>query len=118
MTETIKWGAGTPGPWELNYDACNECHVIRMGEAVDTPWSYASHLVVEYDHKISPEEGDGNQFREADANARAIAEVPALVHFVRQISDGYRDKAIGSVERLIGETACAILARIDGEVIA
>jgi hypothetical protein len=86
----IEWGAGTDGPWVI----------------VETP-DYAE---IRSANNTSPVALVGI----STADARAIAEVPAMVHFIRQIEAGYRNKAVGSVEREVSSIARAILARVDG----
>ena len=62
----------TPGPWE--FDESDDGHEIRMGEAISSPYMYSSHLVIEYNHGVYPE--DGKQYEEAEANAQLIANAP------------------------------------------
>lgn len=74
----------TPGPWECSYDDENG-HVIRMGSALGNSSNYESQHLVEYDHFIEPDEGDGSQFAEAAANARLMAAAPDLLDMARMI---------------------------------
>lgn len=69
----------TPGPWSVEYDERESGHVIRMGEAIETPWSFPSEQIIRYDHTISPDDDDEQeQFATADANAHLIAAAPDL----------------------------------------
>lgn len=47
-------------------------HEIRMGDAIESPGQYDSHLVIEYNHGCDPIREE-DQFIEAEANAYLIA---------------------------------------------
>lgn len=76
MNTTTKF---TPGPWVAGVSS--DGHVVSMGEAIQTPWSFASHLRWECAHLIDEDEDceQGRaQFQESSANAHLIAAAPEL----------------------------------------
>lgn len=83
----------TPGPWECVWSE-DDGHVIRMSSALGGANGYESHHCIEYQHGLYPDDGD--QFKEAKANARLIAAAPDLLaalkallsfHQVRWVQD-------------------------------
>lgn len=75
-------GKHTPGEWVFDWDDFHGRHVIRMGEAVESPHNYESQCAIEYDHGCYPD-SEPEQFVEAEANARLIAAAPALLKALR-----------------------------------
>lgn len=72
-------GGHTPGPWEWSFRE-DDGHIVRMGEAIASPWRHASHLKWACDHGVYPDEKEcSDQFAEAEANARLIAAAPELL---------------------------------------
>jgi hypothetical protein len=74
----------TPGPWEWSSD--DDGHLVRMGDAVDSPGTHASHNLWKCEHMIDPEAGvaDRRQFAQAEANAQLIAAAPDLLEALKQ----------------------------------
>ena len=109
MTDAINWHPlGTPGPFYVG--AQNDALYIIAGRAPsmnnDYPWHEAPRVAVA--RVFEPSEGDCLPIN-ASANARAIAEVPAMVVALRGIvaADGLTDLQAFTQAR-------AILSRIDG----
>lgn len=70
----------TAGPWEVSFVENDSGHVIRMGEAIETPWSFPSEQIIRYEHSLYPDDpDDATQFAIAEANARLIAASPDLL---------------------------------------
>jgi hypothetical protein len=69
----------TPGEWEAEAEEHDGLHVLRFGSALESRGNYESHHLIEYQHDVYPEDGDGAQYAEADANARFIAAAPRLL---------------------------------------
>ena len=63
------WEKTTKGPWKCVRS--DDGHEIRMGSAVRSPYEHPCHESFEYEHGLRP--SDGDQYREASANARFIA---------------------------------------------
>lgn len=106
----IEWGAGTPGPWEI-HDGANS-HVfdgrIQAGEKciafVECETNDDADMPM-----VSP-----------SIDARAIAEVPAMVQALRAIQHSVQQGMMPGNDyrrelRLSQNICAAILARIDGE---
>ena len=100
MADKIEWHPnGTPGPWYPDYESVMAAN----------PWDDSDHDVMTA--AIYPggytRNGDADELRR-QTNARAIAEVPAMVSLLQAIVS--HDSRIS-----INSRASAILARIDGE---
>jgi len=94
MTHKIEWG-GTVGPWIVNsYRAQVDCPVLDK----DNDLLPVCRML--WPTKYRSEE-------ETETNARAIAEVPAMVALLRAINSHDSDISIRS-------RCFAILARLDG----
>ncbi|NBC37333.1 hypothetical protein GTZ99_12310 [Novosphingobium sp. FSY-8] len=95
MADKIEWHPqGTPGPWQATYQEKRENHVIETayGGWREAPVAFtANHFV------------GGNE----PANARAIAQVPAMVAVMRSMTEN-------GITKADHDTMRAILARIDG----
>lgn len=116
MADKIEWGAGTDGPWHC----VPKEHVVLVCTSTSREYSYATR-VAECDYWSSPAHGQPDRVT-ALANARAIAEVPAMVAALRWYSDGFCElgpshECCGRLgdESCSGCNARAILARIDGK---
>jgi hypothetical protein len=78
----------TPGPWEVEFDDSDhsEGHIIRMGEAIDSPGYHKTHHRIQYDHMLYP--GDKG-FGEAHANARLISAAPDMLAALRAMEEAF-----------------------------
>lgn len=109
MSEPIKWG-GTPGPFEVEehpFDHDYKTHVVipsRSGLPGQTVFvaEHNWHEAARGERRIS--------WKEAEYNARAAKELPAMVVLLRLICDPEN-----ADEMAIVSTAQAILARLDAE---
>jgi hypothetical protein len=117
----------TPGPWEVTCDDSDGSHVIRMASAIEDRGKYEPQHIINYEHGLDPDE-DEDQFDEAEANARLIAEAPAMEELLEQLveyADELNDEDQRDVKAWIGlgmgcyhqlaPLARTILARIQGE---
>lgn len=112
MTENskvTKQSAGTPGPWELEYDDgdCAGTFTLGMATYLDNPGCYSPvHSITLYD-QMWPEDGD--QFAEAQANAQLIASAPRL----RDDREGLLRALKWIISEVESEFEC--LCEIDGQ---
>lgn len=105
----------TPGPWESSFDARESGHVIRMGEAIETPWSFPSEQIIRYEHSLYPTDpDDADQFALAEANARLIAAAPDLLTACKSAQE-YLSGAMGEGAREVFAELTAAIARATGE---
>jgi hypothetical protein len=108
MTDKIEWG-GTPGPWNFMVGGWQ-----AFINAPDAGWFQLASVIVEVEEQHGLESSP-----EGETNARAIAEVPAMVQALRGLISGLEQRFPGSD---LGQSlyfadavkARAILARIDG----
>ena len=104
MTDKIEWHLnGTPGPWYADHESVMAAN----------PWDDSDHDVMT--SAVYPggytRNGDADEIRR-QTNARAIAEVPAMVQALRDVE---RIMPIDDPERdALVNTILTILARIDG----
>lgn len=102
----------TPGPWVASYDDRNGEHVIRMGEAINTPWSFPSEQIVRYDHSLYPDdENDAEQWAIAEANARVMAAAPDLLAVAQYAEAILADVFEGKVDPVTALDAISDLAK-------
>lgn len=99
----IEWGAGTPGPWiAIDYGNNAEWEVVKPDPTIpDGHW----YVAIAFDAA-----DDGS----AEANARAIAEVPAMYVSLEELIQAIKDENPLAYQGAIAK-AEAILNRIDGE---
>lgn len=98
MTEQINWHPnGTPGPWKAEPEARDETVLVIFPDGEDDPWSVCECFSYAANGEVS-------------VNARAIAEIPAMVVALRKVA-----KMIDFDGWAFSNEIRAILARIDGE---
>lgn len=108
MSKPIIWGAGTPGPFAVEehpFDHDHKTHVVipsRSGMPGQTVFvaEHNWHDAVAGERRIS--------WKEAECNARAAKELPAMVQVLRRVSELTTLNSCWDDVR-------AILARIDGQ---
>lgn len=115
----------TKGPWKVG----KSCHV---NGTMDRHWYHVSHVCMADDFATNPciaEVCHRGQYRDTEksahrpteeqaANARAIAQVPAMVHFLRRIADGreyVRGYETGLALDELQVDARAILRAVEGK---
>ena len=106
QSEPARKGAHTPGPWQYGVEGADQPIEIWHGDGVRT-----ARFVCEVPQGRN---GDGR------ANARLIAEAPAMEEDVLRKLVGAQETAVSTTEFGImasdlADAARAILARIDGE---
>ena len=109
------WEKTTKGPWKCVRS--DDGHEIRMGSAVRSPYKHPCHESFEYEHGLRP--GDGDQYREACANARFIAaahnEMGKLLDAVSVLDAVLRDiDGHGGVRGETEDRVRAALAKLEG----
>ena len=110
MTDAINWHPnGTPGPFIVDAAFCEGDHPLRIAMPNVRTMPGATIAMVEHNWNDASYGERRISWKEAETNARAIAEVPAMVMALRGIvgADGLTDLQAFTQAR-------AILARIDG----
>lgn len=86
VTTSEPSAAFTPGPWLV--ERSDDGHDIRMASAIACGWDHESHHLIEYHHGVEADQDDGGeQFAEAEANARLIAAAPDLLEALIEAED-------------------------------
>ena len=110
MTDAINWHPnGTPGPWANDAEFCENDHPLRIAMPNVRTMPGATIAIAEHTWNDAGYSERRISWKEAETNARAIAEVPAMVVALRGIvaADGLTDLQAFTQAR-------AILSRIDG----
>lgn len=103
----------TPGPWDLSWDESNG-FTIRMGTARRSPVSCdIAHIVEGYAECLYPE--DGEQFIEAEANAKLMAASPDLLAACEEVLNRHNYQGTGAPWPSLLDTVQAAVAKAKGE---
>lgn len=114
----------TPGPWEV--EVTEDGHIIRMGEAIESPYDRESHLEINYNHGcfyddcFSEESECNQQALEAEANAFLISAAPdmyeALVSQLKLFDELHKRNIIGPIDhKTLTDELKKVLAKARGE---
>jgi hypothetical protein len=101
-------GKHTPGPWRL----------VRLASQMDSRLAAFGIAYGPAGNRLAIVDGEGNASLSNAANARLIAEAPAMLEALRQIArfDNHAITGPGRIQAdAMADIARAILARIDGE---
>jgi hypothetical protein len=96
----------TPSPWA--YTLCEDAPYTYTPRARFASVRPGVHVTVNWSHGYHTPEQDAQYRADALAVSSLIAEVPAMLDFIRHIAEN-------SIEDIARREARAILARIDGE---
>jgi hypothetical protein len=109
--DRIDWGAGTPGPWRQRTSdgIAEELAGHTQIDAPDAGWYSLAQVVTEHDDSGF----NFSRTAEGQANARAIAEVPAMVAALRGLVNAFGGSPPDWLQAEY-DAAAAVLARIDG----
>jgi hypothetical protein len=90
----------TQGEWDLETEDCG-IRVIRMGTAIANRGKYETQHIINYEHELYPE--DGEQFKEAEANAALIANASLDIKYLFDALQEAQDSN-KKLNELYGET--------------
>ena len=112
MTDAINWHPnGTPGPWVNDATFCENDHPLRIAMPNVRTMPCATIAITEHNWNDAGYSERRISWKEAETNARAIAEVPAMVMALRAIANVEPHTHVQD-DRFF--EARAILSRIDG----
>ena len=127
MTDAINWHPnGTPGPFIVDAAFCEGDHPLRIAMPNVRTMPGATIAMVEHNWNDASYGERRISWKEAETNARAIAEVPAMVMALRELDSSWREffpdgpdgkyalVSIGAEYAATWRNICAILSRIDG----